>query len=273
MKHVVLNIARLSLLTALVLAVFSGVVFAQNLDARFALHAKDKFTATKALNSKCPTFDDNGTPGDPSDDSPVASYDPNWDDVPCTDYTVAYGGSASTVFVVLGQATSGMTGASYGITYTGSVGVGIDPRFISWAGCTDGLEFPNAGANGDYPAKEGGIRVTWNTCQDGDFRGSSKVVGGSGLHLVIGSFYVYVYGEDLLELTPNNNLQSGPELAMTACAGGTTDYLTILDPSLVPFALGRVHFGGDGTQGYTPCGVIPTKETTWGHIKNLYMEN
>jgi hypothetical protein len=32
-----------------------------------------------------------------------------------------------------------------------------------------------------------------------------------------------------------------------------------------------VQFGGDGSQGYTPCGdIVLAKETTWGNIKSLY---
>ena len=97
---------------------------------------------------------------------------------------------------------------------------------------------------------------------------------GSGVHVVIGCIYLYAYSEDVLRITPNNNLLSGPELAVCNCDDPALDpctyLLDIYPPELHDLLLGRVHFGGDGSQGYTPCGVTPTQRTTWGTLKRTY---
>lgn len=265
MKRMLLNTARLGLFTVLGLAIFSGVVLAQGNDnARFALHAKPFFVADKTIPNLCP---------DPA--NPLApNYSPNWDNLPCTDYEVMQGlqvFKGPDVFLVVGQAgLVGIAGASCGVNYIpgGGPGNGIDANFATFINCSNGLYFPNDGPNGTWPAPGGGVRLTWEDCQN-------EVIGGRGVHAVLGAFYVYAYSDDVLELTPNNNLTSGPELAVTACGGGTTDFMQTVDPSLLPAILGRVQFGAgrDGLIGFTPCNdIVSTQVTTWGNIKSLYDE-
>jgi len=211
--------------------------------ARFALEAKDPFSPTKSMGLCGP-----------------GSYDPNAQGTPCPDYDVTRPireNPGPLLYLVVAQLGSvGITGASCGIDYTGGSGSGVDPAFVTWTGCTDGLEFPNAGPNGDWPAPGGGIRIAWITCQN-------QQVSVYGVHAVLGCFYVYAYSEAAFKVTPNNNLSSGPELAVTACGGGTTDLLTA-----------TVQFGGYD-QAWNPCGEWPwwdvsIRETTWGRLKRQY---
>lgn len=261
MKRVLLVSLRAGLLAVLALTLTSGVLFAANEDARFALHAKDNFSPTKTISQLCPDLD-------PSDGI-NGSYDPNFEGVDCTQYATSRGTNefpGPHVYLVVGQADiSGISGASCGVDYTVGGSTGISETFTTFMSCTDGLEFRNSGANGEFPRPGGGLRITWSSCQ-------LQTINGWGVHAVMGVFYVYAYSPDSLQLTPNNNLDSGiPELAVTACAGGTRNLWDIVDPSLIPLVVGRVDFGGGA--GYTPCGVIvPTKNTTWGKLKNLYKE-
>jgi len=237
------------LLALLGLLVPASVLAGPHDMARFALHAKDKFSPSKTVPTVC-------------------DYSPNADNLPCLNYTVERPAPGSAdVFLIVGQAGSiGVIGASCGIDYSGSPGVGIDPTFITWTGCADGLEFPNGPPGMDeWPAPQGGIRVTWTTCQNQD-------IPDSGVHATVGSFYVYAYSEDVLEVTPNNNLLSGAELGLSACGGGTTDLLKLVAPEDQQFLVGRVQFGGDGSQAQNPCGItiVPTLPTTWGKIKSQY---
>jgi hypothetical protein len=237
------------ILLALLVLIPASALAGPHDNARFALHAKDKFMPTKTTPSVC-------------------DYSPNIDNVPCLNYTVERPAPGSAdVFLMIGQAGSvGVTGASCGILYSGTTGVGIDPGFITWTGCADGLEFPN-GPPGEpeWPASQGGMRVTWITCQNQD-------IPDSGVHVTVGSFYVYAYSEDVLEVTPNNNLLSGAELGLSACGGGTTNLIHLVAPEDRQFLVGRVQFGGDGSQAQNPCGItiVSKKPTTWGKIKSQY---
>jgi len=241
MKRVLLSLG----LSVLSFVVVPNLVLAGPHDqVRFALHVKPKFTATKAIPNLC-------------------AYGPTGvTKTACLSYSVTTtSGVGNEVFLVVGQAgTIGITGASCGVDYEGRSGTGIDTAFVSFTYCIDGIQFPNDGGLGDFPKPLGGLRVTWSTCQ-------STVIGGSGVHATIGAFYTYAYSPDILKLTPNNNLASGPELAVTQCGGGTTDLLAVLGP-VANGALAKVHYSNGA--GYNPCGVVPTVPTTWGNLKNLY---
>jgi hypothetical protein len=229
-----------------------------NLEARFALHAKDHFVATKAI-QLCP---------DPTDPT-VPNYSPNWDGVDCYSYTVRrpaneYPGPH--VFLLVVRASSGgIWGASCGVTYDPNTGPGngIDPRYVTWAGCSDGLEFLSDGGHGNFPAPDGGIRITWVTCQN-------QIFGRVGVHAVLGAFYVYAYSEDVLKITPNYNVPPGPEMAVESCSGQQQNLAEFYSPSFWPYLGGAVHFGGDGSRSYNPCLEVPVKGTTWGQLKTLY---
>lgn len=244
MKRVLLSLG----LSVLCSVVASSMVFAGAQDqARFALEVNAPWVSSKAYPNQC-------------------ADNPNAKGIDCLSYTVNWALGAANVWIVIGQAApSGVTGGSFGIDYDGATGVGVDPQYVNFTYCGDGLSFPNAGANGDFPAQGGGIRVTWATCQNTD-------INGTGVHAVVGALYVYAYSPASLWLTPNNNLASGAELAVADCGGTTTDLLQVLAPyGDADGAVGKIGFGQ--STGYTPCGVVPAKETTWGKLKNLYHSN
>jgi len=213
-------------------------------NCRFALH--QKLATTKAA-SICTT------------------YSPNTSLTPCTSYVTqaAANGTGYHVYVVVGKAGSeGIGAASFGFDYK-STG-GINRTGVSMTYCADGLSFPNDGGFGDFPQPKGGVRVTWNlpgSCQ-------TTVVGSAGVHAVIGALYCYSYATDALQLTANNNLASGPELAVADCAGVSTDLIQIWGAAIASQLMGRVDFGGGA--GYNPCIITPTMPTTWGKIKTQY---
>jgi hypothetical protein len=207
-------------------------------DARFALHRKA--TTTNAVTI--------GTTYSPGAGAGLA----------CNNFiTQAPLGAYSLVSVVVGHGpTVGINGVSYGIHY-----VPADANVTLWTLCAD-LEFKNDGGNGDYPAPEGGIRATYVNCQNLN-------PGGFGTQAVIGALTCYGYtAAGHLDITPNNNLVSGPELAVADCGGSTTQLLEVFPPFAHYSLMGRVDFGGGS--GLNPCLIVPAKETTWGKIKDLY---
>jgi len=235
-------------------------------NCRFALHWKPKFSATKTITSLC----DN-----PATTTIEPNYSPNWNSttstpnpLPCTNYTTS-GYAAGTIYIVIGRAgLEGVAAASFGIDYSGGNGVGIDPQYVAWTPCADGPQFPNNdGVHGDFPQPGGGLRICWKggSCQ-------TQVIGGNGVHAVVGSLYVYAYSPSSLRLTPNNNLALGPELAIDDCSGGHTDLIQIWGQSYASTLVGRIDFGGG--PGYTPCLLYAPNtrsvSLSWGRIKNLY---
>lgn len=207
---------------------------------RFALHAK----AVAKVNATCTT------------------ESPNAEGLPCYAYTTRWPKWMGTyVYIVVGQGPdAGVAGASFGIDYNPAIHA---LGYINFIQCADGDAFPNDGGNGDFPAADGGMRITWDTCQQ-------QIIGLQGVHAVVGAIYMYSYGDDVMSITPNNNLSSGPELAVVTCPGVTIQIIDELawDPSLVPLMLGRVGFGTEW--GYTPCYPVPVLPTTWGKIKSRY---
>jgi len=223
--------------------------------ARFALNVQPPFTPTKTMGLCGPD-----------------SYDPNAWDIPCSQYTVSRDSlrewPGPVIYLVVGQLGSvGILGASCGIDYTGGPGTGIDPQWVTWTGCSDGLEYYFPGPNGDWPNPGSGLRMTWLTCQNQDNPPD-------GAHAVLGAFSIYVYSEALLRVTPNNNVEPGPELAVTSCGGGTTNLLDIVPPENQDLVTATAQFGGYD-QAWNPCGEWPwpwldTQKTTWGRIKQQY---
>lgn len=212
MKRFIIGVA-----TCAAVLLQASQVFPQSLaTAKFALHVKtrvDKSTEICTVN------------------------DPNSQGIPCSQYTTAWpAGVSADVYLVIGQVNSvGVNGVRLGIDYNGAPGAGLDE--FGWTLCTDGLEFPNAGPNGVWPAAGGGNTITWLTCQQ-------TVIDPEGIHAVVGSFYLYAYGPDTFSITPNNNLLSGAELQLSDCNGQITDFP--LDT-----ITGAVDFGGG--YGVNPC--------------------
>ena len=235
-------------------------------NARFALHYKPKFVASKAIPNLC----DN-----PATTSEEPNYSPNYTDLPCHSYTVSAPLGAGQVYVVIGRAGSdGVAAASFGVTYNGSTGMGIDPAHVTWTPCADGLSFPSSdGVHGNFPQPGGGLRITWNnttSCQ-------TEIFPTGGVHAVVGAFYVYAYSNDALRLTPNNNIPGGPEAAVSNCAGVTTDLIDIWGLRCIPVIMGRIDFGIGS--GYNPCFIdqypcltTPVTPSTWGTLKAKYKE-
>jgi hypothetical protein len=244
---------------AMVLASAAMAGVNDNLDVRFALHARDGFTA-KTAPAPC-----------------LGGADPVALGIPCSDYDVdrAIGEFPGPwVYLVTGQGgTPGINGVSFGIDYTPGSGPGngiSEALFTSqanWSLCNDGLDFPSGAPQPVWPAPGSGMLLTWATCQ-------TTSIPPDGAHALIAKFYVYAYGNDTLEITPNLTKVSGPELDINTCGAGTTKLLAITAPSLHPFLVGKVQFGAgrDGILGYTPCGVVATETSTWGRIKTLFDE-
>lgn len=241
------------LMAAILVAGLPAALWAvPNENARFALHVKAPLA-----------------PGDTTPLCGPGSYSPNEENLPCSAYTVTRSQVGEwpgpVVYVMVGHADSvGIEGVDLGIDYTGGAGTGIDPQWVTWTACTDGLEFRNNGPNGEWPAPGGGIRVMWATCQN-------QVIGSEGVHVVIGALGVYAYSEAVLELTPDYQGEpTGRLLYVRSCDGVTTDLEQLFpwDTSILP----RVQFGGSG-QAWNPCRSntgVPVRQTTWGRIKRQY---
>jgi hypothetical protein len=131
---------------------------------------------------------------------------------------------------------AGMAGITAGIEYNGNPGQGVD--VYSWTLCADGLEFPNPGPRGEWPASGGGNSITWITC-------AGQRIGNDGLHSVVGALGVYAYSMDQLKITPNRNLETGSSLTMATC-GGAEVHLDSLAAS---------GWTGFGTIGRNPCRI------------------
>src|SRR5262245_53696342 len=111
-------------------------------NARIATHYKPKFVATKSIPFLC----DN-----PATTTIEPNYSPNYENLLCDHYTTAGPLGPGQIYAVVGRAgNEGVLGASFGVQYDGGDSAGINPRFVTWTSCTDGLQFPNAGANGDF---------------------------------------------------------------------------------------------------------------------------
>ena len=241
-----------SVLAALVALLFAQTAAASMNDSKFALHRKNKFSATKTIPSLC----DN-----PSTPAIEPNYSPSYENLPCDMYTVTGPLQASTVYIVIADAgQEGVSAASFGIDYSGTPGSGIDPNFVSFSACADGLMFPNDGGQGEFPKPKGGVRITWtlpNSC-------ARQIIGSHGVHAVVGSFYVYAYSADVLKVTPNNNLEIGPELAVADCAGRTTDLADLYSGAVLENIMGKVGFGSGASSAHNPCGpAIPAPIGHW----------
>ena len=147
------------------------------------------------------------------------------------------------VVVAKGDPVDGVSSASFGIATESSM-------FLEWSLCADS---ESSGAN--WPGNGSGNRVTWDTnnCQ-------RTVLNPDGVHAVAGTMYVYTYGANYLEITPNNSVNP-PEFEITDCTGGTAPIV----------AGGRMGFGDE--PGYNPCtSGVPVEPSRWGQIKALFRE-
>ena len=231
----------------------AGLLLAHNAMAgmnncAFALHWKVNTAKTSTI---CTTYSPNGT---------LTPCDGYITAAPLSNTTTPVG---SQVYMVVARGgTEGINAVSFGIDYNGRLpGSQISPALVTATYCTDGLAFPNDGGFGEFPKPKGGVRVTWTTC-------SNTVIGSKGVHAMVGALYVYAYTVDQMKITPNNNLASGPELAVSSCAGVVTDLLQVWGPVVAQQLQARVDFGGGA--GFNPCLTTPVQPTTWGRIKTQF---
>jgi len=148
--------------------------------------------------------------------------------------------SYSLYLVVLdGDSTSGVAGASFGIEYNGTSGVGMDA--YSWTMCAD-IQYSGGPSGVAWPASGSGNMILWDpqtSCKrvsaTGDLNG--------GVTAVLGSIYVYAYSADLFSITRRNYIPT-PDLNVGTCLPLTIDLV-------FPGAVGKVGFGT--TQGVDPC--------------------
>jgi hypothetical protein len=228
-------------------------------NSRFALDYKPKFMSSKTIPFLCDK---------PATITEEPNYSPNYTNTRCDQYTVDHCPlGPGQVYLVIGRAGSeGVAAASFGVDYGGSAGSGVDPQFVSWTPCADGLAFPNNdGTHGDFPQPGGGLRITWDpytSCQ-------TEIIGALGVHAVVGVFYVYAYSDDVLYITTNNNLESAAELAVANCTGAETVLSTLWPSNVLPYMMGSIGFGTK--YGRTPCiGPDLARSTTWGRMKSTY---
>jgi hypothetical protein len=208
---------------------------------------------------------------------------PNALGLPCSDYTVTAPLGESYVFVVVGGAgDEGVTVVRFGVNYDGRKDQmnGIDPDLITFTYCNEGgIVYPASYGYGDFPNPNGQVTIIFDnyanpTCYE------HPALGSDGRHAMIGYFYVFAHSEDVLRLNVPGfgrpatmraaDVASGIDLLITDCAGNTIDFVEALAWGEWPLRLGRVHFGGDGSEGYTPCGLTPAKATTWGKLKTTF---
>jgi hypothetical protein len=135
--------------------------------------------------------------------------------------------------VALDEPGSGIGGASFGITYDGTPGAGVD--ILSWTLCAD-----NSVADG-WPAANSGLVVTWDTgnCQE-RVTGSADPIWDHAA-AVVGYFYLAAYSSGTLGFGPH---PADNKVQVTNCAG-TAEEITEY------YQLGSAGFGGWG--GFSPC--------------------
>jgi hypothetical protein len=245
-------------------------------NARFALHYKPKFVASKQIPSLC---------DDPATVTEEKNYSPNYTNTPCSSYdTSCEPMGPGQIYLVIGKVGEGVAAVSFGIDYSGSTHVGINPDLVRWTPCADGLSFPSSdGVHGLFPQPGGGLRITWNLnngCPNGQ-----ETFNPGGIHVVVGVFYVYAYSDGMFRVTPNNNVSGGPEAVITNCAGLQTDLVDYWGlQTTIDCLMGQVGFNRTGVN---PCDsdicmtpssishagqlcVVRTTPTTWGRVKSKY---
>lgn len=146
------------------------------------------------------------------------------------------------LLVLDGDATAGVAGASFGISYKGGIHQGMD--VFDWTFCGD-AEYGSDPDGPYWPADGSGNVFVWNwdtNCQNTSASGDND----GGVTAVIGALYVYAYGNDTFKIT-RRNYTSHPNIAVASCAASS-----VLDTLAYPQAVGKVAFGSSGG-GYDPC--------------------
>jgi hypothetical protein len=144
------------------------------------------------------------------------------------------------VYLVVAGNPVGIGGAHFGITYDEAPGSGVD--IFDWTSCGL-LQYPIAGPSGAWPAAGSANRIVWSDCQQ------TVPPGAAFAQAVAGAFYIYAYGDDVLEATPDRTGFCYGELTVSDCSGNVSDLMPGLN------ALGELGFGS--LYGWNPCsGVV-----------------
>jgi hypothetical protein len=192
-------------------------------------------------------------------------------DLACRDFTTTWPvHSSADVYMVVARADSalGISALSCGISYSNPVsladGVGCD--VFGYLSCAD-LEYtnsPDGDSAHDFPWSGGGNRFIWvrtTNCQQTER-------GADGVHAVAAVFYVYAYSPDEFEVIQNENLQFGPELLVSDCAGPANSNLAY------PSHAGKIGFGAPGIN---PCAgevdlTPPVLLSAWGSAYSTHVQ-
>ena len=123
-------------------------------NAKFCLHRKPAFVSSKNAPVLC---------DDPATASVEPNYSPNFENLPCDQYTVNAPLGPSTVYVVVADAgEEGVAAVSFGVDYFGSdpdgmpaTGdeTGILSSRTTFTMCANGLAFPDDNGYGDFQLK------------------------------------------------------------------------------------------------------------------------
>jgi hypothetical protein len=119
--------------------------------------------------------------------------------------------------------------------------------------------------NGDWPAADGGDRITWvstTNCQ-------RTVIDPDGVHAVACAFYVYAYSPDFFGVTRNWHVVSGGELVVADCSASMTPVYSGTKDDCA-----GVVFGGWGCNPclHGGCWCTEVRPTTWGHVKRSFVD-
>jgi hypothetical protein len=143
------------------------------------------------------------------------------------------------LLVVDGDSGVGFAAATFGISYAGGEGIGLDVR--SWTPCAKQYDTPGPA----WPDSGSTLNVLWNRfddCQGTPAPGDRN----DGVTATLGALYVYAYGEDVFQITGNSHQKPGGA-CLVSCSMEPSHHIVVLPER----SLGKVGFGNSG--GYDPC--------------------
>jgi hypothetical protein len=166
------------------------------------------------------------------------------------------------LLVADGSPIAGVAGASFGISYNGEEGTGLD--ISSWTLCAD-LEFPGGPAGISWPGSGSGNVITWdrtNSCQDESSVGDHD----AGVTTLLGVLSVYAYSHDLLSITPRQYVTMH-DLQVVDCTSSASNIA-------YPEHVAKIEFG-TGTNAFDPCFSADSLAPGTSNISNEgeYSEN
>jgi len=142
------------------------------------------------------------------------------------------------VILTNGSPTDGVGSVTFGVSYDGAPGSGVD--VFGWSPCA-----ASQLATGTWPAPDTGIRLDFNPCRTNEPLGT-----GTGVAAVACYFYLSAYSPDELRLADHPDLDYW---TWTNCAGGPPTGFGSSFPSL-----GEARFTASGTAtGWNPCVPYP----------------